>query len=268
MLRRFLEEKSPPQRRAPADGNRRRLGAGRLGRAEPAARPDRACTSPKPMAARASASSNSASCWRKWAAPCSAPRISPPTVLAATAILNAGTEAQKQALLPADRRRRNGRHPGLHRSQRTLGRRGHRRRRRRRRRRRVTGSTASRASCSTAIPPTSSSSLARAPGLDGRRRAVVLHGRAATHPGLTRRALKTMDPTRKLARLTFNGVEADAAGRARRRRRAASRRTHDQAAVCLANEMVGGAERLRDDRRWTTPICACSSAGRSPRSSR
>ena len=53
------------------------------------------------MAARASASSSSASCWRRWAARCSARPISASTVLAATAIMNAGTEAQKQALLPA-----------------------------------------------------------------------------------------------------------------------------------------------------------------------
>jgi alkylation response protein AidB-like acyl-CoA dehydrogenase len=62
--------------------------------------------------------------------------------------------------------------------------------------------------------------------------------------GLTRRALKVLDPTRKLARLEFSGVEAallgdEGAGGT------AFRRTMTLAALCLANEMVGGAERLR-----------------------
>ena len=42
-------------------------------------------------------------------------------VLGATAILNAGTDAQKRKLLPADRQRRHHRHPRLHRRQRPLG---------------------------------------------------------------------------------------------------------------------------------------------------
>ena len=63
-------------------------------------------------------------------------------------------------------------------------------------------------------------------------------------PGLARHALKVMDPTRKLARLEFRGVEAallgeDGGGAA------PLARTMMQATVCLANEMVGGAERLR-----------------------
>src|ERR1700751_4175968 len=64
--------------------------------------------------------------------------------------------------------------------------------------------------------------------------------------GLTRRALKSIDPTRKLARLEFNGVAArplGAAGGAA----APFARTMVEAAVCLANEMVGGADRLRED---------------------
>ena len=63
-------------------------------------------------------------------------------------------------------------------------------------------------------------------------------------PGLTRRALKVMDPTRKLARLEFNGVEAALLGE-EGGGSAPFARTMTQAAVCLANEMVGGAERLR-----------------------
>jgi alkylation response protein AidB-like acyl-CoA dehydrogenase len=65
-------------------------------------------------------------------------------------------------------------------------------------------------------------------------------------PGLERRLLRTMDPTRKLARLTFNDVEAKLLGEAGAAA-APFARTMLEAAVCLANEMVGGAERLRED---------------------
>jgi alkylation response protein AidB-like acyl-CoA dehydrogenase len=64
--------------------------------------------------------------------------------------------------------------------------------------------------------------------------------------GLQRRRLATMDETRKLARLEFKGVEAELLGEAG----AAAdpfTRTMQQAAVLLANEMVGGADRLRQD---------------------
>jgi alkylation response protein AidB-like acyl-CoA dehydrogenase len=64
-------------------------------------------------------------------------------------------------------------------------------------------------------------------------------------PGLTRRALKVMDPTRKLARLEFSGVEADLLGEPGAGAGALAK-TLTQAAACLANEMVGGAERLRE----------------------
>ena len=64
--------------------------------------------------------------------------------------------------------------------------------------------------------------------------------------GLERRRLNSLDPTRKLARLEFRGVQAallgtegDAAG--------PFARVMAEAAVCLANEMVGGADRLRED---------------------
>lgn len=63
-------------------------------------------------------------------------------------------------------------------------------------------------------------------------------------PGLTRRSLTVMDPTRKLALLTFRGVQADLLGVAGGAAEPFER-TLTQAAVCLANEMVGGAERLR-----------------------
>ena len=64
--------------------------------------------------------------------------------------------------------------------------------------------------------------------------------------GLTRRALKSMDPTRKFARLEFNRVAARPLGTAGG---AAGPfvRTMVEAAVCLANEMIGGADRLRED---------------------
>jgi alkylation response protein AidB-like acyl-CoA dehydrogenase len=62
--------------------------------------------------------------------------------------------------------------------------------------------------------------------------------------GLGRRSLKVMDPTRKQARLEFRSVEADLLGE---EGGAAGpfAKTMSQAAACLANEMVGGAERLR-----------------------
>lgn len=64
-------------------------------------------------------------------------------------------------------------------------------------------------------------------------------------PGLTRTLLKTTDPTRKQARLEFKGVAAELLGT---EGGAASplARTLDLAAICLANEMVGGADRLRE----------------------
>ena len=63
-------------------------------------------------------------------------------------------------------------------------------------------------------------------------------------PGLTRRALKVMDPTRKLARLEFRGVEAELLGEEGGGALPFAR-TMTLAAVGLASEMVGGAERLR-----------------------
>jgi alkylation response protein AidB-like acyl-CoA dehydrogenase len=64
--------------------------------------------------------------------------------------------------------------------------------------------------------------------------------------GLSRRALKTMDWTRKLARLEFKGVDARLLGE----EGAAAgpfARTMIEAAICLSNEMAGVAERLRED---------------------
>jgi alkylation response protein AidB-like acyl-CoA dehydrogenase len=162
-------------------------------------------------------------------------------VLAATAILNAGTEAQKQALLP-----------GI-----------------------AAGDTVATLAFTeddgrwdgagvamTAVP---SGATYRLDGtksfvLDGHTAdlIVVLARRPGSSeedglsfftvpgdaPGLGRRLLKTMDPTRKLARLQFNSVEATLLGELGGAA-APFARTMQQAAVCLANEMVGGAEKLR-----------------------
>ncbi len=64
--------------------------------------------------------------------------------------------------------------------------------------------------------------------------------------GLERALLTSADPTRKLAKLTFSNVEATLLGQ---EGSAAGplQDTLDIAAICLANEMVGGAERLFED---------------------
>jgi alkylation response protein AidB-like acyl-CoA dehydrogenase len=64
-------------------------------------------------------------------------------------------------------------------------------------------------------------------------------------PGLERRALKVMDPTRRQARLEFRGVEAQLLGEDGGAAGPLAK-TLAQAAACLASEMVGGAERLRE----------------------
>ena len=63
--------------------------------------------------------------------------------------------------------------------------------------------------------------------------------------GLTRTPLATMDQTRKQARLEFKGVKATPLG-APGAGWAALSKTLDQAAVCLSNEMVGGAQFVLD----------------------
>ena len=69
---------------------------------------------------------------------------------------------------------------------------------------------------------------------------------AGDAPGLSRRLLKTMDPTRKLARLSFADVQGTLLGSAGDAG-PAYERVMIEAAICLTNEMVGGAERLRED---------------------
>ena len=63
--------------------------------------------------------------------------------------------------------------------------------------------------------------------------------------GLQRRLLKSMDGTRKLARLEFKGVKATLLGE---QGSAATTfaKTLNLAVACLANEMIGGAEALRE----------------------
>ncbi len=85
--------------------------------------------------------------------------------------------------------------------------------------------------------------LARAPGSTGDT-GLSFFTVPGDAPGLTRRALKVLDPTRKQARLEFRSVEAALLGEAGAGA-VPFARTMTQAAVGLANEMVGGAERLR-----------------------
>jgi alkylation response protein AidB-like acyl-CoA dehydrogenase len=164
-------------------------------------------------------------------------------VLAAGAILNAGTEAQKQALLPGIA---SGDTVATLASTDAMG-----------------GGVAA----ATAMVATPSGDgyrldgvksfvldghtadlivvLARAPGSTGNE-GLSFFTVAGDAAGLDRRLLKSMDPTRKLARLTFSSVQAKLLGEAGAAA-APFARTMTEAAVCLANEMAGGAERLRED---------------------
>ncbi len=86
--------------------------------------------------------------------------------------------------------------------------------------------------------------VARAPGSAGDQ-GLSLFTVSADAAGLEKTALNAVDDTRKLARLSFDGVEANLLGEAG----GASgplQAALDVAAICLANEMVGGAERLRE----------------------
>jgi alkylation response protein AidB-like acyl-CoA dehydrogenase len=68
---------------------------------------------------------------------------------------------------------------------------------------------------------------------------------AADAKGLTRTLLTTVDPTRKLAKLDFNDVSAQRIGEGENVG-AALERTMAQTHIALANEMMGGADRLRE----------------------
>jgi alkylation response protein AidB-like acyl-CoA dehydrogenase len=85
---------------------------------------------------------------------------------------------------------------------------------------------------------------ARVPSSSGRD-GLGLFAVEAKDPGLERTLLESMDPTRKLARIEFRGAHCTLLGElddgAKR-----IQRTMDQAAIALANEMMGGAQALLD----------------------
>ena len=86
--------------------------------------------------------------------------------------------------------------------------------------------------------------MARDPGTSGND-GLSLFLTSSDTAGLQRRLLKSMDATRKLARLEFKGVKATLLGE---QGAAATTfaKTLNLAVACLANEMVGGAEALRE----------------------
>ena len=164
------------------------------------------------------------------------------TVLAATVILKAGTEAQKLALLPAIASGKtiaafafteeNGRWDPV-----------------------GVAATATPAHGKYLLDGTKSFVLdghtadlivvlARRPGSTGADGLSLFTARGNA-AGMQRRRLESMDPTRKLARLELSGVEADLLGQDGAAY-APVQATLDIAAVCLANEMVGGADRLHE----------------------
>jgi alkylation response protein AidB-like acyl-CoA dehydrogenase len=85
---------------------------------------------------------------------------------------------------------------------------------------------------------------ARAPGTAGRE-GLALFTLGASEGGVERRLLESMDPTRKIARIEFRGARAASLGNPDDGAKAIFR-TLDQAAIALANEMVGGAQTMLD----------------------
>jgi alkylation response protein AidB-like acyl-CoA dehydrogenase len=75
---------------------------------------------------------------------------------------------------------------------------------------------------------------------------LALFTTSADARGITRTPLKSMDPTRKLARIDFGNVPVELLGTVAHGVEAYAQ-TMDVMLVCLANEMNGGAERLRED---------------------
>lgn len=86
--------------------------------------------------------------------------------------------------------------------------------------------------------------LARLPGTK-REDGLSLFAVRGDANGVARRALETLDPTRKLARIEFDAAEAQLLGKPGEAAGPISK-TLAQAAAMLASEMVGGAERLRE----------------------
>jgi alkylation response protein AidB-like acyl-CoA dehydrogenase len=85
---------------------------------------------------------------------------------------------------------------------------------------------------------------ARLPKTVGRE-GLALFTLKADSRGVERRLLESMDPTRKLARIDFHGAHADLLGIIDDGAKPIIR-TLNQAAIALANEMMGGAEALLD----------------------
>ncbi|MBV8454333.1 MAG: acyl-CoA dehydrogenase, partial [Deltaproteobacteria bacterium] len=85
---------------------------------------------------------------------------------------------------------------------------------------------------------------ARAPKTVGHE-GLALFTLGANASGVERRLLQSMDPTRKIARIEFHGVHANLLGNLNDGAKPILR-TLDQAAIALANEMVGGAQALLD----------------------
>jgi alkylation response protein AidB-like acyl-CoA dehydrogenase len=84
--------------------------------------------------------------------------------------------------------------------------------------------------------------VARARGSEGESGLSFFTLRAGTDD-FSRRPLDALDPTRKLAKLTFDGARADLLGEAGEAGPALAK-TLDQASAALASEMVGGAQKL------------------------
>lgn len=82
---------------------------------------------------------------------------------------------------------------------------------------------------------------ARLPGTTGRAGITLLH-LAASSPGVAITSLEPLDPTRPIARVAFDGARARALG-APGGAALALGRALDEAAIALAFEMIGGAER-------------------------
>jgi alkylation response protein AidB-like acyl-CoA dehydrogenase len=78
-------------------------------------------------------------------------------------------------------------------------------------------------------------------GLEG----LALFTLEANTTGVERRLLESMDPTRKIARIDFRGAHAQLLGSLDNGARPILR-TLDRAAIALANEMVGGAQTMLD----------------------
>jgi alkylation response protein AidB-like acyl-CoA dehydrogenase len=161
-------------------------------------------------------------------------------VLAANAILNSGTEAQKSALLPdiakgaqlatlAVTEPDGNWDPGSIKLVATLEADGY----------RLDGAKSYVVDGHVADLLIVAARLPKTGGRDG----LALFTLGATSGGVERRPLESMDPTRKLARIDFRGAHANLLGSLDDGANAILR-TLDQAAIALANEMVGGAQML------------------------